>query len=57
MFFKNYSILILELSPAAKNNAYINYVLRTRTKSDVGEISLNRKIQKVKIIEKSVNFS
>ena len=57
MFFKNYSILILQLSPAAKNNAYINYVLRTRTKSDVGEISLNRKIQKVKIIEKSVNFS
>ena len=44
--------LISKFSPVAKNNACRNYVLSTPTKSDVGGISLNRKIRKVKIIEK-----
>ena len=49
--------LISKFSPVAKNNAYRNYVLNTRTKLDVGETSLNRKIRKVKIIEKYEYFS
>ena len=49
--------LISKFSPVAKNNACRNYVLSTPTKLDVGGISLNRKIRKVKIIEKYGYFS